>query len=94
MGRRRTRVQVRRVTHNAFEYGTHSLTRLRIYYYRPERWFKDIPGGNSVPGVWGNMLSFLGGTRACIGYRFALVEYDSFLGRVLSSDIPLPLLSG
>jgi hypothetical protein len=28
-----------------------------------------------VPGVWGNTLAFLGGTRSCIGYRFSLYEY-------------------
>lgn len=50
------------------------LTYLYIYY-RPERWFKDIPGGNVVPGVWGNVLTFIGGARSCIGFRFALVEY-------------------
>jgi cytochrome P450 len=27
-----------------------------------------------VPGVWGNVLSFLGGAHACIGYRFSLYE--------------------
>ena len=91
MGGRRTRVQVRMAPHKAFESGTHSLTHLYICYYRPERWLKDIPGGNIVPGVWGNTLSFIGGARACIGYRFALVEYVRFLERILSSDI-LPSL--
>jgi cytochrome P450 len=41
---------------------------------RPERW-QNIPDAVSqIPGAWGNILTFLGGTRACIGYRFSLVE--------------------
>jgi cytochrome P450 len=27
-----------------------------------------------MPGVWGNVLSFLGGSHACIGYKFSLYE--------------------
>ncbi|KAI0027118.1 cytochrome P450 [Vararia minispora EC-137] len=43
--------------------------------YRPERWLSDLsPAFTTVPGVWGNMLSFLGGNRACIGWRFSLFE--------------------
>ncbi|EKM59788.1 uncharacterized protein PHACADRAFT_250518 [Phanerochaete carnosa HHB-10118-sp] len=42
--------------------------------FRPERW-EDVPeAAASVPGVWGNLLTFLGGPRACIGYRFSVVE--------------------
>jgi hypothetical protein len=32
----------------------------------------------NVPGVWGNMMSFYGGPHACIGFRFALLEWDLF----------------
>ncbi|WVQ74482.1 hypothetical protein IAR50_004083 [Cryptococcus sp. DSM 104548] len=32
-----------------------------------------------VPGVWGNLLTFLGGTRNCIGYKFALAEMKAIL---------------
>jgi len=47
---------------------------------------------NSVPGVWGNMLTFLGGTRNCIGYRFALVEIKAMMFVLLRSFTfePLP----
>lgn len=41
---------------------------------RPERWESISEASSEVPGVWGNMLTFLGGPRACIGYRFALIE--------------------
>ncbi|KAF8147753.1 cytochrome P450 [Mycena galopus ATCC 62051] len=43
----------------------------------PERWEGTV--SNSIPGVWGHMLSFLGGPRACIGYRFSLVEMKALL---------------
>ena len=42
---------------------------------RPERW-ADLPAATAnIPGVWGHLLTFLGGPRACIGFRFSLVEY-------------------
>lgn len=42
--------------------------------YRPERWANLPEATSSIPGVWSNLLSFLGGPRACIGYRFSIVE--------------------
>ena len=41
---------------------------------RPERWETLPPGAQALPGVWGNIMSFLGGARACIGYNFATLE--------------------
>jgi hypothetical protein len=87
MGGGRARVQVRTVQSSGPNH--QSLTRLHVYD-RLERWFSDTPGGNVVPGVWGNVLSFLGGPRSCIGYRFALVEYARLLHENTEcfSDVP------
>lgn len=48
--------------------------------FRPERWetVSVNSAANAVPGVWGNQLSFLGGPKGCIGFRFALIEYVHF----------------
>lgn len=46
---------------------------------RPERWEKLPDAVNAVPSVWGNMMTFLGGSRACIGWRFSLIEWILFL---------------
>ncbi|KAJ6606201.1 cytochrome P450 [Mycena vulgaris] len=45
----------------------------------PERWESETPISNALPGVWGHMLTFIGGPRACIGYRFSLVEMKALL---------------
>ena len=42
--------------------------------FRPERWEKVPEAVTAVPGVWGIILSFMGGPCGCIGYRFALAE--------------------
>ncbi|KAJ7436134.1 cytochrome P450 [Mycena galericulata] len=45
----------------------------------PERWESETPISNAIPGVWGQMLTFLGGPKGCIGYRFSVVETKAFL---------------
>ena len=44
---------------------------------RPDRWLNPPEASASVPGVWGHLLTFLGGAHACIGYRFSITEYVS-----------------
>lgn len=50
------------------------LNLLTVLICRPERWLHPPEAISTIPGVWGNQLSFLGGPRSCIGYRFSLVE--------------------
>ncbi|KAJ7609773.1 cytochrome P450 [Mycena polygramma] len=49
----------------------------------PERWESPIENANDVPGTWGNIISFIGGPRGCIGYRFSLVEMKALLFTLL-----------
>jgi len=47
--------------------------------FRPERHLPPPDTAHAIPGVWGNLLTFLGGQRNCIGYRFALAEMKAIL---------------
>ncbi|KAJ6577019.1 cytochrome P450 [Mycena vulgaris] len=51
--------------------------------FRPERWENIPEAANSIPGVWGNLLTFLAGPRNCIGFRFSLVEMKALLFTLL-----------
>ncbi|KAI0759033.1 cytochrome P450 [Fomes fomentarius] len=42
--------------------------------FRPERWESPPEAITNIPGVWGHILTFFGGARGCIGYRFAVTE--------------------
>ncbi|KAL0573184.1 hypothetical protein V5O48_008777 [Marasmius crinis-equi] len=61
--------------------------------FKPERW-ENLPDAvKSVPGVWGNLLTFLGGPHACIGWRFALVETKALvftLVRAFEFELAVP----
>ncbi|KAG8215922.1 cytochrome P450 [Butyriboletus roseoflavus] len=42
--------------------------------FKPERWNNVPEAVSQIPGIWGHLLTFIGGPRACIGHRFSLVE--------------------
>lgn len=47
--------------------------------FNPDRYDRAGLPMKSVPGVYGNLLTFLGGPHNCIGYRFALAEIKAVL---------------
>ncbi|KAI0741702.1 cytochrome P450 [Daedaleopsis nitida] len=50
-----------------------------VLEFKPERWDSLPDTIANVPGVWGHLMTFLGGPHACIGYRFSLVEMKALM---------------
>ncbi|KAJ2912873.1 hypothetical protein MD484_g7526, partial [Candolleomyces efflorescens] len=47
------------------------------YEWKPERWFSPVPEKvveARIPGVYSHLMTFIGGGRACIGFKFSLME--------------------
>ncbi|KAI0075643.1 cytochrome P450 [Panus rudis PR-1116 ss-1] len=67
------------------------MNRLKMFWgedaheFRPERWEKPPAEITEIPGVWGHMMTFLGGPRACIGFRFSLIEMKAIIFTLLRS---------
>ncbi|KAJ7718641.1 cytochrome P450 [Mycena metata] len=58
----------------------------------PERW--ETAASNNIPGIWGHMLTFIGGPRSCIGFRFSLIEMKALLFtliRGLEFELAVPI---
>ncbi|KAI9513472.1 cytochrome P450 [Russula earlei] len=47
--------------------------------FKPERWEAIPDAVKAIPGVFSNLLTFISGPHACIGYRFSLVEMKAIL---------------
>ncbi|KIK58322.1 hypothetical protein GYMLUDRAFT_45535 [Collybiopsis luxurians FD-317 M1] len=63
------------------------------YEFKPDRWLSIPDSVNTIPGVWSNLMTFLGGPRGCIGWRFALIEMKALLFTLVRSfelqlDVP------
>ncbi|EED78315.1 predicted protein [Postia placenta Mad-698-R] len=55
------------------------------FEFKPERWESVPDAVQQIPGVWANQLSFLGGPRACIGYRFSVTEMKALIFALVRS---------
>ncbi|KAI9463998.1 cytochrome P450 [Lactarius psammicola] len=47
--------------------------------FRPERWEAVPEAVKSIPGVFSNLLTFITGAHACIGYRFSIIEMKAII---------------
>ena len=45
-----------------------------LSFFRPDRWKSPSEAVLETPGIWGNQMTFMGGSRACIGFQFAVYE--------------------
>ncbi|KAI0653685.1 cytochrome P450 [Cubamyces menziesii] len=56
--------------------------------WRPERWLEPLPdalAGAKIPGVYSNLMTFWGGGRACIGFKFSQLEMKVVLAELLAA---------
>ncbi|KAH9936146.1 cytochrome P450 [Fomitopsis serialis] len=58
------------------------------YEWKPERWLSSLPSNVTdarIPGVYSNLMTFLGGKRACIGFKFSEMEMKVVLSVLLTT---------
>ncbi|RDB25856.1 hypothetical protein Hypma_006832 [Hypsizygus marmoreus] len=58
-----------------------------VLEWKPERWMSPLPEAlldARIPGVYSHMMTFLGGSRACIGFKFSQLEMKVIMSVLLS----------
>ncbi|RPD64885.1 cytochrome P450 [Lentinus tigrinus ALCF2SS1-7] len=59
--------------------------------WNPDRFFRIDPTKQTKLGVYANLVSFSGGVRSCIGWRFALIEMQALASELLEKfEFSLP----
>nr|BAK09403.1 cytochrome P450 [Postia placenta] len=56
--------------------------------WKPERWLSPLPSTlteAATPGVFSHIMTFLGGKRACIGFKFSEMEMKVVLSTLIST---------
>ncbi|KAH9055229.1 cytochrome P450 [Lactarius vividus] len=54
--------------------------------WKPERWLVPLPqsvADANIQGVYANTMTFIGGTRACIGFKFSQLEMKVVLSQII-----------
>ncbi|KAF9564195.1 cytochrome P450 [Agrocybe pediades] len=58
------------------------------YEWKPERWLQPLPDSVTnahIPGVYSNLMTFIGGGRSCIGFKFSQLEMKVVLALLVQS---------
>ncbi|KAF8962739.1 cytochrome P450 [Flammula alnicola] len=56
--------------------------------WKPERWLNPLPdtvAAAHVPGIYSHLMTFIGGGRACIGFKFSQLEMKVVLSLLIDS---------
>ncbi|TCD64103.1 cytochrome P450-dit2 [Steccherinum ochraceum] len=56
--------------------------------WKPERWLSPLPDAvidARIPGVYSNLMTFFGGGRSCIGFKFSQLEMKIVLSVLIDS---------
>ncbi|KAJ7200096.1 cytochrome P450 [Mycena pura] len=53
------------------------------HQFRPSRWVDGTIVQGQAVGPYANLLSFLGGPRVCLGWRFAILEMQVFFSKLV-----------
>ncbi|KAF8434320.1 cytochrome P450 [Boletus edulis BED1] len=56
-----------------------------VHDFKPDRWLDGAMDDKKVPsiGVYSNLMTFSSGPRACLGWRFAVIEIQAFLSTLV-----------
>ncbi|KAJ2922915.1 hypothetical protein H1R20_g14187, partial [Candolleomyces eurysporus] len=56
--------------------------------WKPDRWLSPLPESvvdAHIPGVYSHLMTFIGGSRSCIGFKFSQLEMKVILSLLLES---------
>ncbi|KAJ3717828.1 cytochrome P450-like protein [Lentinula raphanica] len=56
--------------------------------WKPERWLSDLPDKLTdarIPGVYSHLMTFIGGGRSCIGFKFSQLEMKVVISTLVES---------
>ncbi|KAF8966257.1 cytochrome P450 [Flammula alnicola] len=59
-----------------------------VLEWKPERWLEPLPDtliGAHLPGIYSHLMTFIGGGRACIGFKFSQLEMKVVLLLLIES---------